>query len=363
MENREDKLRRLQILIRVSSLINSTLESSEIELKAVEALTTLLDAEAGSLLLLDEATGELVFEMAVGEKGGTLKESRLRPGEGVAGWVAAHREPLIVGDVRRDKRFSRRADRQTGFTTRNILAVPVLSRGKLVGVLEGINKRQGDFGREDLDNAASLAHQVAVAIENARLYEGMRETFLSTIAALSETIELRDPYTGGHTQRVMAYSTAVGRRMGLSRAELETLRLSAILHDIGKIGVPDEILLKGSFLSPAEQDRMNRHPQFGSDILRHIRQLKDVVAAVRSHHERYDGLGYPDGLEGSGIPLLARIIAVADTFDAMTSDRPYRAKLNFAEAFKELRRNAGTQFDPAVVKAFVKAWKEGEVLE
>jgi HD-GYP domain-containing protein (c-di-GMP phosphodiesterase class II) len=358
--NYKKEQKQLEILLGVTSLINSTLDPSEIQKRTIEALTSLLEAEEGSLLLVDEETQELFFEVATGKKGGRLKEIRLKKGEGIAGWVVEHEKHLIINEVQADPRFFKKADKKSGFITKSIICVPVKSKNKIIGVLQGINKKDGDFSGKDLELISSLADQVAIAVENANLYTELKETFYSTAEALAETIELRDPYTGGHTKRVMTYSLAIGKYMDLSKKELENLRLSAILHDIGKIGVRDDVLLKQGRLDDVEFEKMSRHPGYGSEVLGRIRQLKNVIPGVRGHHERYDGNGYPDRLGNGDIPLTARIISVADTFDAMTSDRPYRKGLTPEKAFDELRRCSGTQFDPEVIDAFIAALKEGE---
>ncbi|MBI4690760.1 MAG: GAF domain-containing protein [Nitrospirae bacterium] len=346
----------------MTALINSTLDAGEIRKRAIEAATKLADAETGSLLLIDNNTGELFFEVALGDKGEELKEIRLKKGEGIAGWVAENGEPVIIQDVQSDTRFFKGADDRSKFLTRDMICVPVKTKDKVLGVLQAINKQSDRFDDEDMAILSALANQVAVAIENANLYRELKDAFYGTAEALAETIEKRDPYTGGHTKRVMNYSLVIGRAMGLVRTELETLKLSAILHDIGKIGVRDNVLLKEGRLEPAELELMNMHPRYGSDILSHVKQLKDVIPGMRGHHEKYDGTGYPDGLKNNEIPLTARIIAVADTFDAMTTDRPYRKALNAEAAFDELRRYAGKQFDPMVVDAFFKAWKGREIV-
>lgn len=359
--NYEKKLKELEILLSVSSVINSSLDSSEICLRTIEAITTLLNAEAGSLLLRDEKTGELFFDVATGEKGEQLKQARLKKGEGVAGWVLEHGETVIVNDVLSDQRFFRSADMKSGFKTRNIICIPVCSKGRIIGVLEGINKKDGDFSEDDGELISALANQVAIAVENARLYNELKDTFHITAEALAETIELRDPYTGGHTKRVMKYSLAIGQNMGMNKEELENLKLAAILHDIGKIGVKDDVLLKQSQLTDDETLKMELHTKYGSEILGHIKKLKDIIPGVRGHHERYDGKGYPDGLANSNISLAARIIAVADTFDAMTTDRPYRNGLSVEQALDELRRCSGTQFYSEAVEAFFNAWEKGDL--
>lgn len=346
----------------MTALINSTLDTGKIRKRAIEAAARLLDAETGSLLLIDPETQDLYFEVALGEKGDSLKTIRLKKGQGIAGWVAETGEPALVHDASSDPRFFKEADKKSAFVTRNMLCVPVKTKEKTLGVLQAVNKINGAFEEADIEILNALANQVAVAVENANLYEELKEAFYGTAQALAETIEKRDPYTGGHTKRVMNYSMDIGRHMGLGKAELEKLRLSAILHDIGKIGVKDSVLLKTDRLDKGEAEVMRMHARYGFEILYNIKQLRDIIPGVLGHHEKYDGSGYPDGLKGDEIPLSARIIAVADTFDAMTTDRPYRKALSTEEALAELIKFSGTQFDKEAVEAFVKAFKEKEAL-
>lgn len=349
------RVQQLTTLMELSSLVNSTLDTREIRQRAVEAATCLVNAETGSLLLIDQSTGDLFFEVALGEKGDILKEIRLAKGRGIAGWVAEHDQPVIINEASSDPRFYPEADKKSMFETRNMVCVPVKTKEKLLGVLQAINRKCNAFNEEDRDVLSALANQVASAIENANLYNELKETFYGTAQALAETIEKRDPYTGGHTQRVMNYSLDIGRLMELSDRDTEELRLAAILHDIGKIGVRDNILLKNDRLDAAEALIMNRHTEFGSEILSHIRTLHHIIPGVRNHHEKFDGSGYPDRLRGNAIPLIARIIAVADTFDAMTTDRPYRKALPRQTAVDELIRLSGTQFDGEIVRHFVRS--------
>ncbi|MCL5024185.1 MAG: GAF domain-containing protein [Nitrospirae bacterium] len=359
LKDSPERVAQLRTLIGLSATINSSLDISEVRKRTIEAAVELVHAETGSLLFVDEETGDLYFDVALGGPGECVKTIRLAKGQGIAGWVAEHGEPTIVHDVQNDPRFFRDADRKSEFHTLNMVCLPVNLKEKRVGVLEAINKRSGSFGAEDVEILAALSNQVAVAIENARLYDELRETFYTTVYALAETIEKRDPYTGGHTRRVMNYSLAIGKAMSLSQKEMIGLRLSAILHDIGKIGIPDAILLKNERLTFEEYRVIIMHPAYGAEILNHIKQLKEIVPGVKWHHEKYDGSGYPEGLKGEEIPVIARIIAVADTFDAMTTDRPYRKGLSARAAFEELEKNAGTQFDPSVVGAFIGSYREG----
>lgn len=355
------RLEILEAMEEMGRLLNSTLDEREVRKRAMESATRLMRSEVGSLLLIDPETQELFFEVALGEKGKTIREIRLRPGEGIAGWVVQTGEAQIVNDARANPHFFKSADEKSGFVTRNMICVPVRIREKIVGVLQAINKKRGSFTETDLEGFKSLADQVAIAVENAALYKELKETFLSTAAALGDATEAKDAYTGGHTKRVLGYSLVVGKRLGLSQEELDQLKLAAALHDIGKIGIEDRILGKPNRLDPEEARIMEGHAAIGAKIVENIRPLRAIVPGIRHHHEKYDGKGYPDALKGPAIPTMARIISVCDTFDAITSDRPYRKGLSSEVALQELRRHAGTQFDPKVVEAFLAAFEHGEI--
>lgn len=351
-------LEKMHILMEFSAIINSSLDTSHVRERAILAATQLLQADVGSLLLVDPDTDELYFEVATGEKGERLKEIRLKAGEGIAGWVVETGEPVIINDVREEPHFFKAADNASSYETRSMVAVPVRAGKRIVGVLQAVNKLEGDFTAEDLEMLTSLALQVGPAIENARMFEVMRETFYGVSMALAEALEKRDYYTGGHTNRVSAYCMAIGSHLKLDEKTMESLWLASILHDVGKIGVEDRVLQKPGKLDNEEFVLMSRHSEYGSEILSHIKSHRSVIPGVRGHHEKYDGNGYPDRLKENEIPLVARIIAVADAFDAMTSDRPYRKALTHREAFAELVRCKGTQFDPDLVDAFLAAHKQ-----
>jgi HD-GYP domain-containing protein (c-di-GMP phosphodiesterase class II) len=211
------------------------------------------------------------------------------------------------------------------------------------------------MGRQELHLVDALAASMSVAVENLLLIREMhRSSFVQTVTALAQTVELRDPYTGGHAQRVTDYSLMLAEELKMSSAECHDLRTGAPLHDIGKIGIDDAILRKHGPLTPEECREIRTHPAKGEAILQGIPALAGVLPIVRSHHERWDGAGYPDGLAGPQIPLLARVVAVADTFDAMTTTRPYREGLEPARALAEIEKAAGSQFDPACVAAFAR---------
>lgn len=346
-----------------SMVLNSTLDQREIRKRAMEAATSLLDAEVGSLLLVDERTNELFFEVALGAQGEHLKQVRLRMGEGIAGWVAANDQAALVNDVANDPRYYKKAQHITQFVTRNMVCVPVRSRGKVIGVLQAINKKDnGLFTEQDLDDVWTLSNQVAVALENANLYAELQDTFLNTAEALAAAVEKKDPYTGGHIMRVVDYSMAIAKHMSRTISDMAQLRLAAVLHDIGKIGIKDSVLLKQGRLTDDEMAHMREHPLVGDDIMGHIEQMKAVRKVMRAHHEKWDGSGYPDGLKGESIPLHARIILVADTLDAMTTDRPYRKAADLSTAVAEVKRFMGREFDPVVAEAFFKACECGDII-
>ncbi len=358
----EEKVERLALLSQLSQILNSTLDHKEIRRRAMEAATRLMKAEVGSLLLVDEAKRQLYFEVALGDREEDIKTIALNFGEGIAGWVTQHGKPLIVNSPGKDTRFFKGVDERTEFKTRNIICVPVKVKEKTIGVLEAINKqKRGGFNREDLSLLTSLADQVAIALDNSRLYQELEEMFFQTADSLADAIEKRDPYTGGHTQRVTLYSQAIAKYLQLNPLERKWLKIASVLHDIGKIGIEDKILKKPTRLNLEEFDLIKHHSNIGAKIIEHIRQLKEIIPGVKYHHEQLDGKGYPDGLKGEEIPILAKIVAVADTFDAMTTDRPYRKAMEKEAAIEELKRCSGTQLDQRVVEAFIQAYQKGEI--
>jgi HD-GYP domain-containing protein (c-di-GMP phosphodiesterase class II) len=358
----EEKVERLALLAQLGQILNSTLDHKEIRRRAMEAATQLMKAEAGSLLLVDEGKRQLYFEVALGDREEDIKRIPLNFGEGIAGWVAQNGKPLIVNSPKKDPRFFKGVDERTEFKTRNIICVPVRVKEKIIGVLEAINKQErGGFNKGDLSLFLSLADQVAIALDNSRLYQELEEMFFQTTDSLADAIEKRDPYTGGHTQRVTQYSLAIAKYLQLNPLERKWLKITSVLHDIGKVGIEDQILRKPERLSPDESEMIKRHCNIGVEIIKHIRQLRESIPGVKYHHEQLDGKGYPNGLKGEEIPVLAKIIAVADTFDAMTTDRPYRIAMEREAAVKELEKCSGTQFDEKVVEAFIQAYQKGEI--
>ena len=262
------------------------------------------------------------------------------------------------------------------------VCVPSFYRDELIGILALGNKKSGDlFSRDDLGLFNTLADEAAIAIKNSQLYfeidkkvkerevlyKKERRLFLHASIAFAAAIDARDPYTHGHSERVTNYSLAMLDSMDYvpgvedKAAFRQKLRLAAVLHDVGKIGVPDDALHKLGRLNPKERKEIEKHPVIGADIISHIKGLLGIVGAIKHHHERYDGAGYPDGLKAEEIPFMARIIAIGDTYDAMTSDRIYRQGLPGETAKEEIKKNASAQFDPDMVATFLKIFEEGKI--
>jgi putative nucleotidyltransferase with HDIG domain len=244
-------------------------------------------------------------------------------------------------------------DRKPASSLRSFLGVPLKIGNRVIGYFELGSLDEGAFSNDDRRVLQVLAGQAAIAIENARLFENTQQTYYETIRSLAQALEARDAYTKGHSERVTRYAMEMAREMGLSDHSRKVIRYAGLLHDIGKIGISDSILHKRLKLTDEDWEAIRNHPLFGDSILGPLKFLQEAQAIVLRHHERYDGSGYPGHLKTDEIPLEARIIAVADAYDAMTSDRPYRQAMDHQTAVGELEKAAGVQFDPAVVEAFL----------
>jgi HD-GYP domain-containing protein (c-di-GMP phosphodiesterase class II) len=367
----QEKVLQLEALNRFSSLLNSSLDTQLIREKALQATCDLLRCETASLFLIDKEKGELYWETALGDTGKELKKSvRLSIDDrSIAGYVAMSGETLVINDVYSDPRHNKKVAAKGSFKSTTMICGPLKTKGKVIGVLQAINKMATipakpsrhtwpDFQEEDRQLLETLSHQVAIAIENASLYTEIKKIFFGTVEALAEAIEKKDHYTGGHTKRVVHYTMCIAKYLNLTPEELERMKLGAILHDVGKIGIEDSILKKPSALDPAEWKVMQTHPELGYDIMGRVEGLQDIIGGMRYHHERWDGKGYPLGMKGEEIPLMARVIAVADTYDAMVSTRPYRKGLDPKLAYDEIVKHSGAQFDPAVVEGFKIAFQK-----
>lgn len=348
------KIQRLETLVDTSMVFSGILDIDVLVDTVMQKAEEVMEAEASSVFRIDEKRRDLYFITARGEKGKEAKEIRVPMGKGIVGWVAEHGKPLLVPDVRKDNRWFRGVDEKTKWVTRSILAVPLIVKGKVIGVAEVLNKK-GDrmFDEDDLELFSALGNQIAIAVENASLYSDLDRLFLSSIRAIVEAVDAKDPYTRGHSSRVVEYALLIGNALTRDKDRLKEIEISAILHDVGKIGIPDKILGKPGRLTRREQQYMERHPEFSAAIVEPIELLRKLMRNIMYHHERIDGKGYPEGLRARKIPMVARIIGIADAFDAMTTDRPYRKRKSARAALRELQKHSGTQFDSRLVKIFV----------
>jgi HD-GYP domain-containing protein (c-di-GMP phosphodiesterase class II) len=344
------RLAEYETLLDIGVKLAGTLDLATVLELALENAEEVCQAETSSVWELDEDRRELFFRIVRGRAAGNIRGIRVPVGQGIVGSVALSGEAEVVNDVAADPRWQ--GDPDAEFQTRAILAVPLIAQGKVIGVVQLLNPVDRDrFTAGDLWRMRQFAAILAPTLQNARLYAAQRRQFFQMVTSLADALDKRDPYTGGHVRRVVAYTVLLGSEMGLSREELRDLRLAATLHDIGKITTPDRILGKPSPLDREEAEIMRRHAADGSSIVAHLANPW-VLHGVRSHHERIDGKGYPDGLTDAEIPLAPRIISVADTYDAMTTSRPYRVGLPPERAAEEILTSAGTQFCPQVVEAF-----------
>ena len=324
-----------------------------------ETMTQALDAERATIFLVDPDRRELYSAVAL-----RSDEIRVPIGVGIAGAVAETGRTINIQDAYADERFNKEIDRRSGFRTRSLLTFPMRSRGEgaaIIGVFQAINKRGGTFTEDDEEIGEALASSAAVAVENAQLLREQRRLWESLLETLAVTIDARDQQTAGHTQRVARYAQIVGRQFGLSRTELERLRAAGLLHDYGKIAMPDGVLMKPGKLSDGEFEYMRQHAEKTAEFLAKIRfprDMRDVPLIAAQHHERMDGKGYPKGLDASEILVGARIVAAADIFDALTAPRYYKPAYSLDRTLEIMDKMTGEQLDPVVMKAVHRAFPE-----
>jgi HD-GYP domain-containing protein (c-di-GMP phosphodiesterase class II) len=371
--------RRQQALVDIISHISRTLDRDELLQRIMNHARDLLQIEATSIWLHDERNDELVLHLATGKSSDQLREVRVPSGQGIIGEVVRSGKSILVNDVHNDDRFYRLVDARSGFVTRSIFCVPLRSpriqlggeRGEVqeltIGGAQALNKIDGsDFSEEDKSLFETLAGQAATVLRLAQLYQDSSELYLGLIDVITGALDQRDPDTSGHSQRVAEFAVAIAHELELSQELIYQIRIGGMLHDIGKIGIPDAILTKPAALTTSEIQVIKSHPSKGSEILQKnqliAERLRNELLAVLEHHERLDGRGYPRGLRGDEISQIGRIMAVADVFDAMTSDRRYRAGMPPEQVIRILQASAGTEFDHACVEAFCRAREKGKIL-
>ena len=354
------RLKQVEALHLIDLTISASMDlrmTLNILLKHVESL---LEVDAADILLLIPNSQQFKFSAGRGFHTDGMERTSVRPGTSFAGRAALERKTVVVSGelmAQADREFSKTYERE-GFVA--YAGAPLIAKGQIKGVLEVYHRSVHQSESEWLNLLETLASRAAIAIDNTQLFNDLQLSNLeltlaydATIAGWSRAMDLRDKETEGHTQRVTDLTLKLARAMNISESQLTHIRHGALLHDIGKMGVPDNILLKADQLTDEEWEKMRKHPDFAYDMLSSIRYLQPALDIPYCHHEKWDGTGYPQGLKGEEIPITARIFAVADVWDAITSDRPYRKGWSKEEALEYIKEQSGKYFDPQVVEEFL----------
>jgi response regulator RpfG family c-di-GMP phosphodiesterase len=341
----------LEMLFGIGSAITSPFKlDDEVDIILRQALVA-ARARRGSILLLDPERGDLEVKGVQGYDG------RNGPAHGER-YRISDKLPLLAPDAPEAPLGIRMYEDPA----RNAVFVPMVAKERLTGGIEiDLEGRDRRFSANDQKLLYALASQAAIFIENARLERDVRSMFLSIIVSMASAVDAKDAYTHGHSLRVARVGLLVAQELGLPRERMEPLLLSGILHDVGKIAIPDDILKKPHRLDKEQFEVMKSHPLAGAKLLAHIPALAEVIPGIKHHHENWDGTGYPDGLAGENIPMAGRLILLGDAFDAMTTDRVYRKGMPVAEALGEIHKFAGAQFDPGLVERLEAGYRAGRI--
>ncbi len=350
LQNENIRLKALIPLFEISKLLVTEIDLAHLFKIITEVLVQEFSVDRVSLMLVDEASGDLIIRASHGLPAELAMKSRRKPGQGVSGLVLKNRKPLIISAGKHPAPDVMAAINVEDMPVSS-MSVPLIGKNKVFGVLNVSKYTGSPFSASDLQIVLILSSQVVTAMENAALYEDLRENYFRTVQALVAAVEAKDPYTRWHSTNVAKYAVAIARDLGMSPTQLEEMHIAAILHDVGKIGISEVIISKPDRLSREEFDIMKDHPAHGIRILEPIGFSTAIINAIYQHHERYDGKGYPRGLAGEEISLAARVLNVADTIDAMVSERPYRGTISSMEVLAELERESGGQFDPKVTES------------
>ena len=346
----------LSLIFKMGREMFSSISFENITKSIAESANKIINAEICTLLLEDKTSGCLVPLYSLGVKQELVDKLRLKKGESISGWVALNNQIIIKDNIENDPWF--KEQNKGEYFVNTLLSIPLATKERVIGVLNLSNKKsRAPFGNEEAEFLKGLTTEASIALQNASLYEQIQDSYLSTITALAFALDARDSYTREHSENVTKYAVAIAQEMNLRPSEIEQIRRAGMLHDIGKIGIRDGVLLKPSKLNDDEYNDIKRHPAKGEAIVSALAFLKEEAKMIRHHHERFDGKGYPDGISGLAIERGARILAVADSFDAMIENRVYRQALGTNAACEELKKNKGTQFDPEIVDALLRTLK------
>lgn len=311
--------------------------------KIMDHSLSITNSDAGAILLIED--DNLVFKRVKGDRENKLLGTMVTKGKGIVGWVAENGKPLRIEDAKVDERFDPEVDEIMEAETASILCVPLMMKTGVLGVIELLNKKEKSYSESEEDLIAYLADQAAISLTRARFYEDQKNYEIHFTNILLEAIDTQIAEKTGHSKNVAKYGNIIARALNMSEKERKWLYFASLLHDVGFLKIRTEDSFK--------PEEFRKHPIIGYDMISPINFYADIASFILYHHERYDGRGYPAGLKGDVIPLGARIIAIAEAFDAMVSDMSYRVPLSFEAAIEELKRNAGSQFDPKLIEAFV----------
>ena len=349
----ERRSQELEALHSVLSAATRSLDLTEVLDVTLAEVGDLLFAQATAAFIVDHETDRLRLVAQRDFPQDFLRwVSGMPGGEGVFSEVLASGAGTIVSDIADDNNLATLVNLNPEKSS--LVVFPMKSPTQVVGLIVGACPKEKKIDHDGWKLLGSIGEEIGVVVENIRLYENLRQAYLSTIRALAEAIDARDAYTKGHSDQVSSLSVATAEEMGLEEEMIIDIRDAGYLHDVGKIGTPDAVLLKQGVLTQDEMETMREHPGTSHRILAEAHLTDGVKEMIKHHHERYDGSGYPDNLEADSIPVGSRILAVADAYEAMISDRPYRPRLSDEEAREELKRCSGSQFDPEVVEAFLR---------
>ena len=338
------------------------LSKEEVSQTVVDTACSIIHSDLASLMLIN-SDNELYIVSSKGLSEKVKKETKMKIGEGIAGRVVSTGRYIFVENIETDVRFLRPNDEER-YTSKSFISVPLKIKSKVIGVLN-INspKNKKQFNDRDLKLITILADQAAMRLDNIELFNNLQSFYFEMVQTLARAIDAKDAYTYDHADRARKYAKEIAIKMNLPYTIVRNIEYAALMHDIGKIGIADSILLKKEKLNEQEMKMLRTHPIIGHKILSPVKFLTPVAPMVLYHQEWYDGSGYPEGLEREEIPLGARIVAVIDSYDAMTSDRPYRKALPIKLAVEELKKGAGKQFDPQIVDIFIDILKEEKLVE
>lgn len=362
VEESERKTQQIILLNKIGSYLTSSLDLSLILNVVLEDTTDIVRCEAGILYVVDDETSSLTIKHVKGLAADDLIGKHILLESGYFEQVVKTQRPMIVNDVSENQVRPRMLNEQSKFKPRNLIVIPMFARGHILGVIQVINRKDGlPFNKDDQDLLKAFSDQAAIAISNTKLFNALQQSnqeliiaYDATIEGWSRALELRNKQTEGHSQRVVEMTLQFAIFLGIKGEDLVHIRRGALLHDIGKLAMPDGILYKPGELTLAEQNFLELHPEFSYDLLEPIGFLRPAIDIPYCHHEKWDGSGYPRGLKGDEIPLSARIFSVVNAYDNLIMDRPHHQAWSREKTLDYIHEQSGKQFDPGIARNFLR---------